>query len=156
MTSSAPVLAKLQRMGSKAGVAGMARYGFRRQSMPVVEGLFNASLFNELHRLPELFCGFPRMPGHGPTLYPVACSPQAWAAGSAYLILQSMLGLSFAPSKPQIRFDNPQLPPFLNWVRIDNLRIGSASVDLVLRRHPRDVGLSVERKEGDIDIVVMS
>lgn len=138
------------------GIAGAARYGFRKRVMPIAEGLFNASLFNELHRLPELFCGFDRKTGHGPTLYPVACSPQAWAAGSAFLVLQSLLGLSFSSSKPQIRFDNPVLPVFLNWVQIENLRTGNGSVDLVLRRHPRDVGLSVERKEGDIEIVVFA
>lgn len=124
--------------------------------MPIAEGLFNASLFNDLHRLPELFCGFERIPGHGPTLYPVACSPQAWAAGSAFLLLQSMLGLTFSPTKPQIRFDNPKLPTFLNWVRIQNLQVGDGSVDMILRRHPRDVGLNVERKDGDIELVVLA
>ncbi len=138
------------------GVAGLAKQGQKLRAMPMVEGLYNASLFNEWHRLPELFCGFPRMLGHGPTLYPVACSPQAWAAGSVFLTLKAMLGLTFSPHKPQIRFDNPQLPHFIDWVAIRNLRLANGSVDLVLRRHPRDVGLTVERKEGDIDIVVMA
>jgi glycogen debranching enzyme len=137
------------------GVAGLCRYGFIDEAGEVLTGLFHASLFNELHRLPELFCGFDRLPGHGPTQYPVACSPQAWAAGSVFLVLQSILGLSFAPTRPQVRFDLPRLPTFLDWVRIQNLRIGNGSVDLALRRHPRDVGLNVERKEGDIQIVVV-
>lgn len=67
-----------------------------------------------------------------------------------------MMGLSFSPTRPQIRFDNPKLPAFLSWVKIENLQIGNGSVDLVLRRHPRDVGLSIKRKEGDIEIVVMA
>jgi len=134
--------------------AGMARYGYREECSQVIAGLFDASSFNELHRLPELFCGFDRLPGHAPTLYPVACSPQAWASGSVFLLLQSVLGLTFAPEKPQIRFENPRLPDFLSWVRIQNLRIGDGSVDLAFRRHPRDVGMSVERKEGDIQIVM--
>jgi glycogen debranching enzyme len=136
-------------------VAGLSRYGFYDEAEMVMSGLFSASLFNELHRLPELFCGFERLPGHGPTLYPVACSPQAWAAGSVFLVLQSILGLSFSPTRPQVRFDNPRLPDYLDWVRIQNLRVGEGSVDLALRRHPRDVGLNVERKEGDIQIVVL-
>jgi glycogen debranching enzyme len=140
---------------SAIAVAGLSRYGFCDEAEMVMGGLFSASLFNELHRLPELFCGFERLPGHGPTLYPVACSPQAWAAGSVFLVLQSILGLSFSPTKPQVRFDNPRLPDFLDWVRIQNLRVGDGSVDLALRRHPRDVGLNVERKEGDIQIVVL-
>lgn len=135
--------------------AGMARYGYRQECAQVMSGLFDASLFNDLHRLPELFCGFDRLPGHAPTLYPVACSPQAWAAGSVFLLLQSMFGLSFSPEKPQVRFENPSLPSFLDWVRIQNLHVGGGTVDLALRRHPRDVGLSVERKDGDIQIVVV-
>ncbi len=138
------------------GVAGMFRYGFRQEGMQVAEGLFEASLFNELHRLPELFCGFDRIPGHGPTLYPVACSPQAWSASAAFLVTQAMMGLTFSPRKPHICFDNPELPKFLNWVRIQNLCAADSSVDLVLRRHPRDVGLSVDRKDGDVEIVVMA
>lgn len=136
--------------------AGMARYGYRNQCGKIMSGLFDASLFNDLHRLPELFCGFERLPGHAPTLYPVACSPQAWAAGSVFLLLQSMFGLSFAPEKPQIRFENPSLPSFLKWVRIQNFRIGEATVDLKLHRHPGEVGLNVERKDGDVQIVVIN
>ncbi len=135
--------------------AGLSRYGMREQAMQVATGLFEASLFNELPRLPELFCGFDRLAGHAPNMYPVACSPQAWATGAVFMILQSILGLSFSPTKPQIRFDNPKRPSYLQWVRIDNLRIDEGVVDISLRRHPRDVGLNVERKEGDIQIVVM-
>lgn len=137
-------------------IAGLARYGFHDEAMQVASGLFNASLFNELHRLPELFCGFDRLSGHAPTLYPVACSPQAWSAASVFLVLQSMLGMTFSPSKPQIRFDRPRLPPFLSWVRIQNLCVGDGIVDLTLRRHPRDVGLNIERKEGDVQIVIFA
>jgi glycogen debranching enzyme len=135
--------------------AGLARYGYRQQCGQLMAGLFDASLYNELNRLPELFCGFDRLPGHAPTLYPVACSPQAWATGAVFLLLQSMLGLSFSPRKPQLQFDQPLLPDFLNWVRIRNLRIGDGSVDLAFRRHPRDVGINVERKDGDIQVVMI-
>ena len=137
------------------GAAGLARYGFRDECIRLIAGLFDASLFNALNRLPELFCGFDRLPGYAPTLYPVACSPQAWAAGAAFLLLQSVLGLSFSPTKPQIRFESPQLPDFLDWIRIQNLKVGNGSVDLAFRRHPRDVGMNVERKEGNVQIVVM-
>jgi glycogen debranching enzyme len=135
--------------------AGLARYGFRKEATMIMTGLFQAAQYSELNRLPELFCGFDRTQSHGPTLWPVACSPQAWAAGSVFLLLQSTLGLSFSPTSPQVRFGKPQLPPYLNWVRIKNLQVGGASVDLCLWRHPHDVGLSVERKEGDLDIIVM-
>lgn len=141
---------------SAIGAAGLARYGFRDKANQIMTGLFEASLFTTLHRLPELFCGFSRLAGHAPTLYPVACSPQAWAAGSVFMLLQASLGLTFSPHKPQVQFDHPVFPAFLDWVRIRNLRIGDGVIDLALRRHPRDVGLSVERKEGDIDVTVLA
>ncbi|MCG6156169.1 amylo-alpha-1,6-glucosidase [Rubinisphaera margarita] len=136
--------------------AGLARYGFREECLRIVGGLFDAASYLEWSRLPELFCGFDRLSGHGPTRYPVACSPQAWAAGSLFMLLQSCLGLQFSPAGPQIRVDHPSLPPFLQWVSINNLRVGDAVVDLTLRRHPRDVGLNVDHKEGEIEIVVIA
>ena len=60
--------------------AGMASYGFKQGALKILCGLFDASLYLELHRLPELLCGFSRRPGEGPTLYPVACSPQTWSS----------------------------------------------------------------------------
>lgn len=136
--------------------AGLARYGFRKEAAQIMSGLFDATLFMDWSRLPELFCGFPRAPGHAPTLYPVACSPQAWAAGSVFMLLHSCLGVSFSPHKPQIRFDHPVLPGYLQWVSIRNLQIGGGTVDVTLRRHPRDVGLTVDDKRGDIDVVVIA
>ena len=136
--------------------AGMSRYGFREECSRVMTGLFDASIYLEWHRLPELFCGFDRLSGHAPTRYPVACSPQAWAAGSIFMLLQSTLGLQFSSTSPQIRFDHPTLPPYLHWVAIENLCVGEAVVDVTLRRHPRDVGLSVDQKQGDLEIVVLA
>src|SRR5213075_1138820 len=74
--------------------AGFGRYGFKESAAMVLAGLLDASLFFDLHRLPELFCGFPRRAGESPTLYPVACAPQAWAAGAVFLLLEACLGLS--------------------------------------------------------------
>jgi glycogen debranching enzyme len=134
--------------------AGLARYGYKQEALMLLTGLFEASIFLELHRLPELFCGFSRLPGQGPTLYPVACSPQAWASGAVFQFLQACLGLSFSPEKPQVRFDHPQLPAYINWMHIKNLRFDGGSIDLVLRRHANDVGINVERKEGDIEVAI--
>ncbi len=134
---------------------GLARYGLADQLLRLITGLFNASIFMDLHRLPELFCGFPRQPDQGPTLYPVACSPQAWAAGAVFMLLQACLGIHFSPDKPQISFIHPVLPDYLDFLRITNLRVGDGVVDLALRRHPHDVGISVLRKEGDIEVAVV-
>lgn len=134
--------------------AGLARYGLKEQALRVMTGLFDASLQVEINRLPELFCGFQRLPGQGPTLYPVACLPQAWASGSVFHLLEACLGMSFDASRPQLSFDNPHLPPYIRWLNINGLQVGNAVVDLALRRHPRHVAVNVQRKQGDLEIIV--
>lgn len=136
--------------------AGLARYGFRKASLQLMTGLFDAANFIDLSRLPELFCGFPRVEGHAPTLYPVACSPQAWASGAVFMALQGCLGVTFSAEKPQVQFDHPILPEYLQWIKIENLQLPGGELDLTLRRHPRDVGLNIDRKEGDIDVVIIA
>lgn len=133
---------------------GLARYGYKDKAMQILTGLFDASIALDLNRLPELFCGFDRLPGQGPTLYPVACSPQAWASGAVFYILQACLGISFSADKPQIRFEYPQLPDYIQRLQISNMRFGDKVIDLAFRRHPNDVGINVLRKEGDIDVAV--
>lgn len=134
---------------------GLARYGFKAQALQILTGLFDASIVIDLHRLPELFCGFNRLPGQGPTLYPVACSPQAWASGAVFYLLQACLGLTFSEEKPQLRFHHPRLPEYVQRLEITNLRFGSAVIDLTLRRHLHDVGVNVLRKEGDVEVAVI-
>ncbi len=136
--------------------AGLARYGFKEQASTILAGLYDAALASPIHRLPELFCGFERTTGFGPTPWPVACSPQAWACGACFLLLQSVLGLTFSPHGDQIKFTRPMLPEFLQRVHIRNLRVPGGVAEVVLHRHRRDVGLQVERKEGDFEIVVVS
>ncbi|MEQ8849739.1 amylo-alpha-1,6-glucosidase [Botrimarina sp.] len=138
------------------GGAGLARYGFRDAALRVLNGLYEAALVEPLHRLPELFCGFERLPGHGPTLWPVACSPQAWAAGAGFVLLQALLGLKFDAPNNRVSLERPMLPNYLQRLSIRGLRVGSGAVDLVVHRHPRDVGLYVERKEGDVEVVVIN
>ena len=110
----------------------------------------------ELRRLPELFCGFRRIRGQAPTLYPVACSPQAWAAGSVFYLLHACLGLSFSADKPEIRLRNPRLPPFVDQIEIRALSICGSSVDLLLQRYPNNVGVNILRKDGPVDVVVVA
>ncbi|HJU71681.1 MAG TPA: amylo-alpha-1,6-glucosidase [Paucimonas sp.] len=135
---------------------GMAQYGFTDKAMMVFTGLFEASLFIDQNRMPELFCGFSKRPGEGPTLYPVACSPQAWSAACVFYLLQACLGLSFHPERREIRFRHPRLPPFLETVEIRDLSVNGATVDLLLQRYPNNVGINVMRKEGNIEVVVVA
>jgi glycogen debranching enzyme len=134
---------------------GLSRYGLREPVLKILTGLFDASLFIDLHRMPELFCGFPRRPGEGPTLYPVACAPQAWAAASVFLLLQACLGLSVRGPSSQISLAYPMLPPFLQEVIIKNLRVGQGSVDLFISRHAQDVSVSIDRREGKVEILIL-
>jgi glycogen debranching enzyme len=135
---------------------GLSRYGLREPVLKILAGLFDASLFIELHRMPELFCGFPRRPGEGPTLYPVACAPQSWATASVFLLLQACLGLSVRGHPPQISFSYPLLPPFLQEVSIKNLRVGQGSVDLFIRRHAQNVSVSIDRRESKVEILTVT
>jgi glycogen debranching enzyme len=136
--------------------SGFARYDLKGSAAMVLAGLMDASIFFDLHRLPELFCGFPRRPGESPTLYPVACAPQAWASGAVFLLLEACLGLDvFAPER-RLVFSKPFLPQFLPQISIRDLKIGDASVDLLLTRHDEgDVGVNVLRRNGTLDVVVL-
>ena len=98
--------------------AGFARYGYRAEAAQIFRGLFEASTYIDLKRLPELFCGFPRVRSHGPTFYPVACSPQAWAATASLSLLRSCLGISFDPENDYVVFDQPVLPRFVDDVTL--------------------------------------
>lgn len=136
--------------------AGLARYGFTKQAVAILEGIYDASLAMDLHRLPELFCGFKRRDDFNPILYPVACAPQAWAAASVYLMLQGCMGLSINAAENMIHFLHPVLPPFLNQVSINNLQVReNSSVDVVLKRYDRDVTVSVARKQGDVKVMII-
>jgi glycogen debranching enzyme len=136
-------------------VAGFARYGHKNAIDRVFNGLFAAATYMDLRRLPELYCGFERGRERGPTLYPVACSPQAWSAGTPLLLLQSSLGLEFDPDRNEILLRKPRLPSFLGDVTLRNLRLGPSTVDLMLRRHGNDVSLQVLRNEGAIRVAAV-
>jgi glycogen debranching enzyme len=134
---------------------GLARYGQKRAIAKLFDGLFGAGAYMDLRRLPELFCGFRRQRGHGPTLYPVACAPQAWASATPFTLLEASLGLQFDPFAGEIRLCNPQLPPSLDEVMLRNLQLGASSVDLRVRRHRDTVSLDTPRISGDIRVSIV-
>jgi glycogen debranching enzyme len=132
---------------------GLARYGFRREALAIFQGVFEASVFMELNRLPELFCGFHRRSAvEGPTLYPVACSPQAWAAASAYLLLDACLGIEIDAKKNAIKLCSPHLPDFFEDLRLENLRVGDETVDLVIRGRGSEVTAEIVRGHATLKI----
>ncbi len=135
--------------------AGFARYGFSDLIAAPFAGLFDASVAVEAHRLPELFCGFHRRPDEGPTLYPVACSPQAWASGVVFQLLQSCLHLSVHADGRLLSIDRPIVPPFLTFLRFLNLELPFGKVDLLFEQRPMDVAVTVLRQDGDFDVQVI-
>ena len=141
--------------------SGLARYGYKQEALRIMNALFEASTFMELNfmelnRLPELFCGFHKRSGlEGPTLYPVACSPQAWAAGSAYLLLEYCLGITVQPTEQVVEFSSPQLPEAIDQIELANLRVGKRSVDLRLRRDGDEISVDVLRTVGGSKIGIL-
>ena len=135
---------------------GLSRYGLKPQAERLFGGLFDAALYVDLRRLPELFCGFARRRGQGPTFYPVACSPQAWAATALHAALGASLGLSFDPGECSVIFDRPRLPEFLGEVTLHNLQLGPARISVVLRRMGTEVAMNVLQRTGTIHAVMRS
>jgi glycogen debranching enzyme len=135
--------------------AGFARYGLTGHATRVLSAMFDLSQAVDLHRLPELICGFHRRAEAFPTLYPVACAPQAWAAAAVALLLQACLGVEINAVGRRVSFTHAMLPETLDSLRITNLRIADACVDLLLTRHAHDVGLTVLRRDGDVEVVVV-
>jgi glycogen debranching enzyme len=147
--------------------AGLKRYGFVQETDRVATALFEAAAQSDYMRLPELFCGFARRtpnrvftvgrppPARGrPVSYPVACSPQAWAAGAPFLILQAMLGISARADENKLTVNKPHLPEWLKWVELRNLRVGRSTLSLRFREEGGITGFSLLERDGDVRVVM--
>ena len=133
---------------------GLSRYDFKQPVLRILTGMFNAASYWEPRRLPELFCGFARR-RTGPTMYPVACSPQAWASAAVLALVQASLGLQFDPAAREIRFEHPMLPAFLDHLHVRGLRLGDAEADVLLHRSGEEVAATVTRRCGEVRIVIV-
>jgi glycogen debranching enzyme len=100
-----------------------------------------------------LFCGLERRTGEGHTLYPVACSPQAWAAAAPFLLIQACLGLRIEGGRNRVVFERPCLPEGIPQLSIRALRVGKASVDLFFERQADNVRVQVLEKQGEVDVI---
>ena len=136
--------------------AGLVRYGLSEGIAPIFNGLMQAAAYMDQRRLPELFCGFPRRRSRGPTLYPVACSPQAWASGAVFQLLQAALGLEYDLSARAIRLRNPAVPASVGDITVRNLRLGDAAISFKVYPGPNGtVSLGVLESKGNIKISVV-
>jgi len=134
--------------------AGLKRYGNFKATNRVATAMFDASMHADYMRLPELFCGFTRRTPNQPVGYPVACSPQAWAAGAPLLMLQAILGVSARAHENMLTVNKPHLPPWLNVVELRNLRVGSSTISLVFRREGEITGFSLLDRKGDVRVLM--
>ena len=133
---------------------GLARYGFKEAATRILSALFDASQFMELDRLPELYCGFERRDREGPTLYPVACNPQAWSSAAIFFVLQAVLGTRIEAAAHRLYFNDPHLPKSIQRLEINNLTVNSSAVDISLIRHNDKVSVNVPRRDGLMEIIV--
>lgn len=133
--------------------SGLAKYECKDMAGRILLGLLDASRWADLARLPELFCGLDRRRGEGPTLYPVACSPQAWAAGAVFLLVQACLGVSIQGASNRILFDRPHLPEGLPQLWIKGLRTSTGSADVFFERRNDTVRVEVTDRKGEIEVV---
>jgi glycogen debranching enzyme len=132
---------------------GFARYGHKRGTGAVFEDLVRAATYMDLRRIPELYCGFRRRAGRGPTLYPTACSPQAWASGALFGLLPAMLGLEFDCTARVIRLINPIVPEVAGDIVVRKLTVGTGRADFALRHDSRtSISLEVLHVEGDVQL----
>ena len=135
-------------------IRGLKKYGYHREANAVGTGLFDAALHYDYYRLPELFCGFTKRSISRPVNYPVACSPQAWAAGSIFMILQAMLGIEADAPANTMHVNSPSLPAWLKEVDIKDLRIGKERLSLKFRRDGDVTSFSVTEKTGQVRTIV--
>lgn len=132
---------------------GLSLYGFRDHALKIVQGIFDATLFIDIQRLPELFCGFERRHGEGPTDYPVACSPQAWSVAVVFMMLQACFRIDINALNKTITFDKPVLPPYLEQVYVSNLIVGDGICNINLTRTQSDVSVTILQKPADWSVI---
>ena len=137
---------------------GLARYGYRQEALRILTGLFDTARAMPMLRLPELFCGFSRREDEGPTHYPVACSPQAWASGTVFALLEAVTGMAIGrdqdTGRVQVQLRHPVLPRPINTLEISGLRLGDEEIDLKLHRGEHDVGVLVRRRTSGVDVLI--
>lgn len=133
---------------------GMHRYGNKSAVNKIFEAMMETSLFMENKRIPELFCGFEKRKSEGPTAYPVACSPQAWAVASVFIMVQSCLGIEIDAKKNLLTFNEPSLPDFMDYLEINELRIKSGTISFTAEKKQDSVAIKVLKKSEDLDVIV--
>lgn len=134
-------------------VAGLRRYGLNAEAVTLAAQLYHAGLNFLYYRFPEVFTGFSRTHNPFPVPYPVSCTPQAWSAGTTLLLLQSFLGIQPDAGNSRVMLD-PLLPDWLREVRVSNMRVGEATLDLRFLLHGEYSTVQVLSKSGRLDVLI--
>jgi glycogen debranching enzyme len=133
---------------------GLKKYGFEEELIEIATALFDAALAFPYYRLPELFGGEARSAHQAPVPYPVACRPQAWAAGALPMVLHAMLGLCPQAPNRELLIIRPQLPHWLESVHVRGLRVGRGTVSLLFERQGARTAVEVLQATGGIRVVL--
>jgi glycogen debranching enzyme len=134
--------------------AGLKRYGYEQAAEKIAAAMFDIAARARDNRLAELYCGFERRPGAEVVGYPVACSPQAWAAAAPFMLVQAMLGLTAHAPSSTLAVIRPKLPSWLGRVEVRNLRIGGATVGLAFTQSDGVTGFSLLEQEGELTVTM--
>jgi glycogen debranching enzyme len=135
---------------------GFSRYNLMEEAGKVMKAVFDTAIHADDYRLPELFCGFDRIKGQGPTSYPVACAPQAWSVGAIFMLIQACLGMRIKAAENVISFCHPQLPVFLKEITISNLRLNGQQIIVQVRRNKDGVDVNLLSTETDVRLEVIN
>jgi glycogen debranching enzyme len=134
--------------------AGLKRYGFDDAFRRIFGGIAAAASHFGNARLPELFAGY-RLEEYGiPVHYPVACHPQAWAAGAVPFLVETALGLTPEAFERRLRIIRPVLPQWTSWLEVRRLNVGNASIDLRFERVGQHMKVDVLKVDGQLEVLV--
>jgi glycogen debranching enzyme len=134
--------------------SGFRRYHMDEYAERIFQGILDAATYFPEYRLPEVFAGFGRSEYEVPVHYPVACHPQAWAAGSIPYLLQTCLGLEADAFSRTLRVVRPLLPAQISRIEVKRLRVGDAQMDLSFERSGEAVRVEVQQVRGDLRVEV--
>ncbi|MBD2569154.1 amylo-alpha-1,6-glucosidase [Anabaena lutea] len=133
---------------------GLRSLGLIDQALELFQGLFNMTSYQSYQRPPELFCGYELNGDNAPVQYPVACTPQAWATGSIFQLLQMIVNLVPDAQNNCLRIIDPALPESINRLSVHNLRVGGTILDLEFERSGSTTACRVANKRGNLRVVI--
>ena len=132
--------------------ARLARFKRPQGAIRILDGLLQTAGHFKTGSLPELFCGFPRDERLGPVPYPVACHTQAWSAAAISMIVQVILGIEVIDFERKLVIDSPAMPDWLDWLKIEKLKVGDGEVSLMVRRTSEGTSIGIIERRGNVTV----